>query len=413
MKVLQINKFFFSKGGSERYFFDLAELLAEKGHRVMVWSTQNSKNFPWPGQDSFAKFSDFSKREGLIKDFEKVKRILWNSEASRKLEKIIKEEKPDVAHLHNIFSHFSSSIIFILKKYDIPIVMTLHDYKLFCPNYKFFSNGKVCYDCLKNKNYYSCVSKKCLKDSKAKSFIGFLEAKFQNDFLKIADKIDIFLAPSLFMKKKALESGIDKEKIIHLPNFIDKDFGKGIKSSKGQAPYILYLGRLSQEKGVDLLIESFNEVKEELSDWKLKIVGDGPERNKLEILAGEEKRIKFLGKKQGKEWKQIIADAELMVIPSLWPENFPYSVLESFIFSRPIIAAKTGGLTELVKDRQNSLLFKAGSKNDLKAKLIWANDYRKELSRMGQLARKEVLAKCNPEKHYRELIKAYERIQNN
>ncbi|OPL12019.1 MAG: hypothetical protein AVO34_02055 [Firmicutes bacterium ML8_F2] len=413
MKVLQINKFFFLKGGSERYFFDLAELLTKKGHRVIVWSTQNSNNFLWPRQENFAKFSDFSKKEGLIKDFKKVKRIFWNCEASRKLEKIIKEEKPEIAHLHNIFSHLSSSIIFTLKKYHIPIIMTLHDYKLFCPNYKFFSNGEVCYDCLKNKNYYSCLSKKCLKGSMAKSLIGFLEAKFQNDFLKITDKIDVFLAPSLFMGKKALEWGIDKEKVIHLPNFIDKDFCKGIKASKSQTPYFLYFGRLSQEKGVNLLIESFNEIKKDLTDWKLKIVGDGPNKNELESLAQRERRIEFLGEKKGKELKQIIANAELVVIPSLWPENFPYSVLESFILSKPVLAAKIGGLTELIKDRQNSLLFKAGSKDDLKAKLIWANDYRKELFQMGELAKKEVLAKCGPEEHYQKLVKIYERIQSN
>jgi len=415
MKILQINKFFFLKGGSERYFFDLSELLTNKGHQVIVWSTKHPQNFSFPSQELFASYNDFSEKESLFKKLFKAKRIFWNKEAGKKLEKIIKIEKPDIAHLHNISTHFSPSIIFVLKKYNIPIVMTLHDYKLFCPNYKFFSNGEVCYDCLKNKNYNSCLSKKCIKNSRIQSWGGYLEARFQNDFLKIADKIDVFLSPSLFMKRKAIEWGIDKEKIIHLPNFIEKDFGKGITALDKKLPYFLYFGRLSHEKGVELLIKSFSEIKEQLPDWQLKIVGNGPERNKLENFAKGEKQIEFLGEKRGnsKELKQIIANANLIVIPSLWPENFPYSVLESFALSKPVIAAKNGGLTELIKDRQTGLLFKPGNKDDLKEKLIWSNDYKKELIQMGKMAKKEVLDKCNSEEHYSKLIKIYERIENN
>lgn len=427
MKILQINKFFFLKGGSERYFFDLSELLFKKGHEVIVWSTQNPKNLPWPRQENFAEFSDFSKKQGLIKDFKKVRRIFWNKEAKRKLEKIIKEvpmakssrildaesvgKKPDIAHLHNIFSHLSPSIIFALKKHGIPIVMTLHDYKLFCPNYKFFSKNEICFDCLKKKNYSSCISKKCIKNSRIKSLIGYLEAKSQTDFLKVSDKIDIFLAPSLFIKRKAVEWGIPNEKIVHLPNFVDI-FPK-LKPLEKKDNYFLYFGRLSHEKGVELLIKAFSKTRNELSNWKLKIVGDGPEKEKLKNLAKGQERIEFLGGKKGKELKQIIINANLVVMPSIWPENLPYSILESFVLAKPVIAAKSGGLTELIKDRQTGLLFKPGNENDLREKLIWANDYKKELKQMGKMAKKEVLAQYNSEKHYKKLIKVYERIKNN
>ncbi|NQV00633.1 MAG: glycosyltransferase family 4 protein [Parcubacteria group bacterium] len=429
MKILQINKFFFLKGGSERYFFDLSELLFKKGHEVIVWSTQNPKNLPWPRQENFAEFSDFSKKQGLIKDFKKVRRIFWNKEAKRKLEKIIKEvpmakssrildaesvgKKPDIAHLHNIFSHLSPSIIFALKKHGIPIVMTLHDYKLFCPNYQFFSQGETCFDCLKKKNYSSCISKKCIKNSRIKSLIGYLEAKSQRDFLKVADKINIFLTPSMFMKRKAIEWGIPNEKVIHLPNFIDENYISKKSENKKQSNYFLYFGRLSHEKGVKLLIKAFSKTKDELSDWQLKIVGDGPEKERLKNLAKEQKRIEFLGGKKGKELKEIIINANLVVIPSIWPENFPYSALESFALSKPVIAAKNGGLTELIKDRKTGLLFKSGNEKDLIEKLIWANDYKEELKQMGKTAKKEVLAQYNPEKHYQKLIKVYERIKNN
>ena len=183
------------KGGAERHFFDLAELLTKKGHQVSIWSTKHSQNFFWPQEELFAQYSDFSKRESLIKDLKKIKRMFWNKEAKNRLEEVIKQEKPDIAHLHNIFSHFSPSIIYTLKKHNIPIVMTLHDYKMFCPNYKFFSQEKLCFDCLEKNNFRSCLSKKCIKNSWSKSLIGYLESKWQKDFLKLADKIDIFLAP--------------------------------------------------------------------------------------------------------------------------------------------------------------------------------------------------------------------------
>ena len=401
MKILQINKFFFLKGGAERYFFDLSELLTKKGHQVLVWSTRHPQNFPWSDQESFAQFNDLSKKEGLVKDLKKIKGIFWNKEAKKKLEKIIKKEKPEVAHLHNIFGHLSPSIIFALKKRRIPIVLTLHDYKLFCPNYQFFSQGKICFDCLKKKNYYSCLSKKCVKNSSIKSLIGYLEAKWQKDFLKVAEKIDIFLAPSLYMRRKALAWGIPAEKVIHLPHFVSSDFLK--QSSLKRNPYFLYFGRLSQEKGVKLLIEVFKG-----REWRIKIVGQGP----LEIKT-KSKNIELLAYKNQKELKEIISQAYLIIIPSLWPENFPYTVLESFALAKPVLAARVGGLPELIRNKQTGLLFKPNNQDDLEEKIIWASQHPKKMEKMGQAAQKEVLARYNSEKHYQKLIEIYERIKNN
>ena len=406
MKILQINKFFFLKGGAERYFFDLSELLTEKGHQVLAWSTQHPQNFPWPDQEDFAQFNDLSKREGLGKDLKKIRGIFWNKEAKEKLGKLIRREKPEIAHLHNIFSHLSPSIIFALKKRQIPIVLTLHDYKLFCPNYQFFSQGKICFDCLKKKNYHSCLSKKFIKNSSIKRLIGYLEAKWQKDFLKVAEKIDIFLAPSLYIKRKAFAWGIPAEKIIHLPYFVNRS--QNFSQKKNQ--YILYFGRLSQEKGIEFLIKTFLKAL----DIPLKIVGQGPQRNKLEKLAkNRRKKIEFLGEKKGQQLKEIISEAYLIIVPSLWPENFPYAILESFALAKPILAAKVGGLPELVKNKQTGLLFKPNNQDDLKEKIIWASQHPKEMEKMGQTAQKEVLAKYNPEKHYQKLIKIYERIKNN
>jgi len=411
MKILQINKFFFLKGGSERYFFDLSELLSEKKHKVIVWSTQHSKNFSFPGLKDFIQFSDFSKYEGFLKDFKKVRRIFWNKEAAKKLERIIKREKPDIAHLHNFMSHFSPSIIFTLKKYNIPIVMTLHDYKLFCPNYQLFSKKKVCFDCLEKRNFNSCLSKKCIKDSYIKSLIGYLEAKSQKDILKITEKIDVFLAPSRFMEKKAIQAGIPAKKIIHLPYFVSKD--KKQSSSSKENPYLLYFGRLNQEKGINLLIKSFVEVSKDFSKWKLKIIGNGPEKEKLKNLAKKCNQIEFLGYKKSDELKKLISNTYLTILPSIWPDNFPFSILESLSLAKPVLASRVGGIPELVKDKKTGLLFKSNNQKNLTDKIIWAINNKKEIKKIGKNAQKEILSKYNSDNHYNKLIKIYERFKDN
>jgi len=416
MKILQINKFFFLKGGSERYFFDLAELLSQKGHKIIVWSTQHLNNFSYLKKDDFAEYSDFSKKEGFWKDLKKTRRIFWNKEAAKKLEKIIQREKPDIAHLHNVFSHFSPSIFYTLKKNKIPMVMTLHDYKMFCPNYKFFSQGKICFDCVKNNNFRSCLSKKCIKDSWIKSFIGYLEGKWQKDFLKIADKIDIFLAPSLFIKRQAITAGLPSKKIIHLPNFIDKEFlnfSLDKTSHNSSNNYILYFGRLSREKGVELLIKSFLKLFFKTSKWRLKIVGDGPEKKKLEKIFKKNNQIEFLKKKSGEGLKKLISQAYLIVVPSIWPENFPYSILEGMGFKKTVLAARIGGMPEIIEHKETGLLFKPNDILDLTRKINWAINNPKEIKKIGIRSQKKVLDEYNSEKHYNKLIKIYEQIKSN
>jgi len=407
MKIIQINKFFFLKGGAERYFFDLSDLLVNQGHEVSVWSSHNPLNLDWPEKNNFAPFVDFSKEQSILQKVKNAKNIFWNKQAKNKLELILEKEKPDIAHLHNVFGQLSPSIIFALKKHKIPIVLTLHDYKLFCPNYKFFSQHKPCYDCL-NYKYRSCIFKKCIHESFVRSLIGYLEYRWQKDFLKVASQIDVFLAPSLFIRQKALRWGIDSNKVIHLPNFINREKHNLINTKK----YFLYFGRLSQEKGIDLLINSF--LNSSLrDDWHLKIVGQGPEKENLAKLAQGTKRIEFLGELKGKELKKIISQSYAVVVPSRWPENFPYTVLESFTLAKPVIAARIGGLPEMVEDKKNGLLFKANDQKDLINKIDWAVKNQTRMKEMGKNSQVKVEKQYNAENHYQKLIQIYERIKNN
>ncbi len=411
MKILQINKFFYLKGGSERYFFDLADLLSQNKEQVFVFSMKSSENFDYPGQENFVEEVDLSKNQGWIKDIQKAVKIFWNKEAAKKLEKIIIQEKPDLAHLHNFFGQLSPSIIYTLKKYQIPIVITLHDYKWMCPNYTFFSQGQVCYDCLNNRNYRNCLTKKCIKNSYLKSGLGYLEAKWQKDILKLSDKIDFFIAPSRFIKNKLKESGIESSKIKQIPNFINRDWIDFKDDTKTIRPYFLYFGRLSQEKGIQLLINAFLKIAEDYPNWDLKIAGEGPEYFKIAQLAEENAQIQMLGQIKGKNLKSLINQSYAVVVPSLWPENFPYTVLESFALAKPVIAAKTGGLIEMLNQEKNGLLFKRADSEDLKEKLIWAIKHFKKMQDKGKAAQMDLLKKYQPSSHYEKISRVYQQAK--
>jgi len=171
---------------------------------------------------------------------------------------------------------------------------------------------------------------------------------------------------------------------------------------------LLYAGRLSKVKGIVLLIQSFLENLSKLSKWKLKIMGQGSEKIKLQRLAKGCKQIEFLGKKKGEELKEIISQAYLIIVPSVWAENFPFAILESLALKKAVLAARIGGLPEMIKDKKTGLLFKSNNLIDLIRKTTWAVNNPKEIREMGKQAHKEVLEKCDSEKYYQNLIKIYE-----
>ncbi len=415
MKIIQINKFFFLKGGSEKYFFDLSNLLAKNGHSVIAWSVRHKNNFRAANENDFAPDSDFSKKENLLKELKKpakLFRLFWNWPAKRKLEKVIKRERPALAHLHNIFSQLSPSIIFSLKKHHIPVIMTLHDYKMFCPNYTFFSQGQACFDCLTNGHYRQAIKKKCVKSSYFKSIGGYLESKWHKDILKTAEQIDFFIAPSRFMEEQALKWGIPQEKISRVSNFIETDEGldgEKLNSKEGPA-YFLFFGRLSREKGIDFLIESFKTAASELGEIKLKIAGEGPEKEKIEKAIKGHRNIELIGVKKGRKLKDIISQSLAIIAPSLWPENFPYTVLESYALAKPVIASRVGGLEEMIDEEKTGLLFSLGDQKELAKKIIWAANNQKETAIMGKRGLKKAKEEYYSQKHYQKILSIYERV---
>ncbi|MFH0972526.1 MAG: glycosyltransferase family 4 protein [Patescibacteria group bacterium] len=405
MKILQINKFFYLMGGGERYFFEVSKLLKNHGHEVIFFSMKHKKNNFSEYEKYFVDYLDFTKIKLSFSNFQPAGRAFYSLEARKKINKLIKETKPDVAHIHNIDHQISPSILHVLKKHKIPVVMTLHHYKLICPNYYLFNN-RVCEKCKKYK-YYNCILNKCIKNSYLASLLVCLEMYFHKALKIYKKNVDIFISPSQFMKDKCVEFGIDAKKIIVLPHFVNSELGirnqeLGIRDQK----YILYFGRLAKEKGVDILLEAMKHIKHQV---RLKIVGDGPEKNnyQLSIINYQLNNVDFLGHLEGRGLEKVITEAMFIVVPSIGNEVFGLVILESFALGKPVIASKIGGIPEVINDHKTGLLFNPGDAKDLAQKINWLIERPEKIKKMGQAGFIAAQTKFSAEMHYKKLMEIY------
>ena len=374
MKILMINKFFYIKGGSETYYFALKRKLEVEGHQVIDFSMKDEKNFESPYSDFFVENVDYSGNSSLSANLKMAANIIYSKEAKEKFESLVLKEKPDIVHLH-IFQHqISPSILDVCKKYNIPTVYTAHDLKMICLNYKMMHHGRICEDC-RGGHFYHCAFNKCVKDSFSKSCINTIEG-YLHKWRKSYDAIDYIITPSDFYRRKFIEFGVNPERVVHIPNFLDRE-KPSVNKRDDNKRYFLYFGRLSEEKGILTLIKAMEGIKSDLY-----IVGSGPLRSKIENYISQQKlsNIKLMGFKSGQELINIVGNAEAVVLPSEWYENGPYSAIEALQVGRPIIGAKIGGIPELVNN--NGYLFKMGNIESLVDALasfeyLSRNDYEK------------------------------------
>ncbi len=400
MKILLINKFLFPKGGAAISTLKTGSLLKTKGNKVSFWGMKDPRNPLFPYNKYFVSNIDFNGKISLTKKFKAVFRILYSIEAKKKIKQLIEIEKPDIVHLNNFAHQISPSILSVFKKQNIPIVMTIRDFKLVCPYWYLLKNGKPCEKC-KHGRYYWCVINKCTKNSFLKSLINTIEMYLHHKILHIYDLIDVFISPSIFLKKKIIELGFNKE-INFLPNFINiKEYTPKFEPGKKS---ICYFGRLSEEKGLFTLLEAIKNI-----DIRLKIIGEGQleERLKAKVKNDKINNIDFLGYKTDNNLSKEIKDSMFIVIPSECYENNPRSILEAFALGKPVIGSKSGGIPELVNHGNTGLIFEPGNFADLRNKIIRLINDPDRIKEMGINARKFVEEMYNPEDHYQKLIKIY------
>ncbi|MBI5071374.1 glycosyltransferase family 4 protein [Candidatus Falkowbacteria bacterium] len=404
MRILQVNKFFYRRGGSETYFFELADLLKKNGHEVIHFSTKAGANLASPNDEFFIEEINFGKREGLVRDLKKFGHSLYSFEAKKKLEKLIIATKPDIAHLHNISHHISPSIFSVFKKYKIPVVQTLHDYQLICPNFKLFTEGAVCERCKKYR-YWNAVFHRCVHDSRFQSLAEAKEMFFHRACQFYEKGVKCFVTPSKFLAGK-LAAWQVKSKVENTPLFLD---ASRFLPKYEPGDYVIYFGRLAKEKGIDILFRALAD-----TDIKLKIVGDGQESEKLKVKSEKLKvNVEFVEHKSGKELHDLIRDSKFVVLPSIWYENYPMSLLEAGALGKAAVASSLGGIPEIIYDGENGFLAAPNDVNDFREKiqrLFGDNDL---CEKMGRRAREMILENNSPEDHYKKIMKVYETLTTN
>jgi len=401
MKILQVNKFFFLKGGAERYFFELSELLVSRGHKVIPFSMQNAANLPSQYEKYFVSYVNLDGSGSALQRIRTAARVIYSFEAKRKLEELIRSERPDIAHLHNIAHQISPSIIGTLKKHGIPVVQTLHDYKLACPSYLMIVRGRLCDACVAGK-YYNVLLKKCTHDSFVASAVTCAEM-YLHRLAGTFSRVDAFVCPSAFMMDVMKRAGFREKKLFHIPHFIDLSRYEPCYDSTAS---FIYAGRLSPEKGLNVLLEAKRRVKES----KLLVAGDGQLREELERNVSDDDGVFFAGFLPRERLAQAWRKAAFTVVPSVCYENFPYSVLESFAYGKPVIASRIGGMPELITDGANGLLVEPGNVAELAEKISCLVSRPEEASRMGRFGRRTAEEKYSAGGHYESMMNLYEEI---
>lgn len=398
MRILLVNKFHYLKGGSEKYYFELGELLKEKGHDVAYFSMYDEKNISTSDKEYFVNQIDLNNGSKL-----KALDVIYSKENKKKMIEALDDFKPDIVHLNNFQRQLSASIIKPIKKRHIPIVFTAHDVQAICPAITMLdSNMDICEKCMGGK-YMNCTKKTCIKNSKMKSLLGTIEGYYYRNKKIYKNKIDYIITPSEFYRTKFINDGISEQKIKAIHNSIDVDKYNVDTSDKG---FALYFGRLSKEKGILNLIEAFSKLKE----GNLYIAGEGPEKENIIKFINKNKlqdRIKLLGFLNSTQMIEQIKSCKFVVVPSIWYENCPYSILETLAIGKPIIGANIGGIPELINDKENGYIYHYDDINELSERMkeLFENDELvKKFSKKSKELAQTLYTKDN---YYKELIGIY------
>lgn len=407
MKILLVNYRYFISGGPEKYMFNIKKILEENGHEVIPFSIHSNKNIKTKYSKYFVEpignrdttyYDELKKTPKVI--WQLLTRSIYSFDVKRKIKEEIKDVKPDLVYIIHFVNKLSPSVISGAKEMKVPVVLRLSDYFMLCPRCDFLYNKEVCEDCLK-KGYKTCIQRRCVKNSKLASLTRVVAMKIHK-LINIYAKVDAFVTPSQFLKKKLIENGYTEEKINYIPTFTVNNYKEDNKIGE----YGLYFGRISVEKGIETLVKAYKE----LPNYELKIMGDDTSDEAMKvkkyIKENNIRNVDFLGFKSGKELDEIIDNARFSLIPSIWYDNLPNVALESFIHGKPVIASNIGSLPELVEDGYNGYLFEAKNEKDLIEKIKQLDDDNL-VKLMGKNSKKQLIDKFSKEKHYEKLIELF------
>lgn len=359
MKILLIHKFHYMLGGTETFHYNLAEALVAAGHEVIFFSMYDKRNIPCPQDKYFVSNVDYN--DPNLSGWKKVKtglKLIYSFESKRNIEQLIKDEKPDIAHIGLVHRQITLSVVDVLKKYNIPVVMHLHELTAVCPCYTMLRpDGSICSDCA-TKGYWNCVKNNCMKDSKAKSLLAYVEAMFLK-YGHYYNKIDLYIAECDFYKNLVEKAHFTKSPIIRMNNFLP--INQEYKSYAEHDNYILYFGRYAREKGVLTILNAYSRMK---CSEKLVLVGRGSEEEKIKQFVKDnnlQDRVIVNGAIFGEEMDRIIEKAKVVLVPSEWYENGAFVALQALAKGKIVVASNIAGLAEIVQDGETGFLAEPGN----------------------------------------------------
>lgn len=399
MRILNTGHYYHVKGGSDRCMIRLGELLEDRGHEVVPFATRHEDNRPTRWSSFFPK--GVNTTDPTPAD---AARFVYSPEARQCMKDLLDAAGPfDLAHLHIYYGQLTASILKPLVQAEIPIVQSLHEYKLTCPVYSHLSQGEICEAC-EGRAFWKALPRRCNQSSLARTALSVLEA-YVSRALGDTTHVDHFVAVSNFMRDKMIDHEVvEPEDITTVHNFID---ASRFDASTRTGNHFLYFGRISDEKGLDTLIQAVAPL-----DVPLVIAGTGPQKADLE--AEVEKRgldhIHFVGFKDGDDLWKLVRGSICTVLPSEWYENCPMSVLESLASARPVVGADIGGIPELIRDGVDGRLVPSGDAAALRQALHWMGENRDRAVEMGRRGREKVQNHFSPEQHRRQMFDVYQTI---
>jgi glycosyltransferase involved in cell wall biosynthesis len=377
MNILCVHNYYQNPGGEDSVFESEKSLLESNDNTVIQYIENNNK----------------LNNTGKLKS---AYNTIWSKESKQKIYQLLQEEKPDVAHFHNTFLLISPSAYYACKEAGVTVVQTLHNYRLLCPSAIFYRNNTMCEDCINKYFPYPGIIHGCYRASRAQTSIVSAMLAFHRFLKTLQNQVDLYIALTEFARRKFIEGGLPEDKIVVKPNFVYPDPGVGNENGN----YALYIGRISQEKGVKTLLSAF----EKIHNIHLRIVGSGP---LLSEIRNYNLNVELLGQKSKEEVIRLVKSARFLVFPSELYETFGLVATEAFACGVPVIASRLGAMEEIIEDGRTGLHFTPGDAQDLAAKVEWAWSNPERMKEMGKEARREYELKYTAEKNYKMLMEIY------
>jgi glycosyltransferase involved in cell wall biosynthesis len=384
MKILLAHNYYRQPGGEDAVFAAEADLLRQQGHKVIEFVEDNH-------------------RIEAMGPLPAAMQTVWSRPARRKFIHILRQNRAEVVHFHNTFLLISPSAYYACKELDVPVVQTLHNYRLLCPGATLLRDGRICEDCLGNTPPWPGFVHGCYRNSRPQSAVVGAMLTVHRWLKTWQQQVDVFVALTEFARRKFVQGGLPAGKMVFKPNFILPDPGM----REGIGSYALFIGRLSPEKGVRTLLKAWQHLK----NIPLRIVGDGPLMDEVqkELRARQLDSVEILGQLDFREVLQLIKGARFLVFPSQWYEGFPMSIVEAFACGLPVIASRLGAMREIIAEKDTGLHFKPDDPEDLAEQVDWAWRHAEQMCQMGRKARREYQLKYTPEKNYEMLMQIYQK----